>query len=156
MTVYIVTPFHPDAIMEDELSIENKAVDCSGVTKIACIQGPGAYFCARIQGRDLVLTRAAAPFPNLGRYYLGHFVLVKVAYYPTSIARFFLKTMLVFPNYAHFNKTIQKLQQQTTNNGKQRQQTMANSFNLFTSRNLAKCIIHYKYSGYHCLAKYMQ
>ena len=27
MTVYIVTPFRPDAIMEDELSTENKAVD---------------------------------------------------------------------------------------------------------------------------------
>ena len=124
--------------------------------KLRAHRDPVPTFVPEFKDETFVLTRAAAPFPNLGPYYLGHFVLVKVAHYPTSIARFFFKIMLVFANYAHFNKTIQKLQQQTTNNGKQRQQTMANSFNLFTSRNLAKCIIHYKYSGYHCLAKYMQ
>ena len=53
MTVYIVTPFRP-AILKHSLSSENKAVDCPEPTKIVCTQGPGAHFCARVQGQDLV------------------------------------------------------------------------------------------------------
>ena len=107
MTVYIVIPFRPDAIMEDELSTENKAVDCPDLTKIVCTQGPGAHFCARVQGRDLCTHSGTVPeFRPLST------VLVKVAYYATNIARLFkimLKSMLVFANYAHFNKIMQKL-----------------------------------------------
>jgi len=54
--VYKATPFSlSDAILKHEPSSENKAVDCPELTKIVCSQGPGAHFCARVQGRDLVL-----------------------------------------------------------------------------------------------------
>ena len=55
VTVYIVTSFRLDAILKHELSTKNKAVDCPDLTKIVCTQGPSAHFCARGQGRDLVL-----------------------------------------------------------------------------------------------------
>ena len=64
MTVYIVTPFRPDAIMEDELSIVNTAVDCPDLTKIACTPGLGAHFCARVQGLDLVLGSDTGTVPE--------------------------------------------------------------------------------------------
>ena len=86
MTLYIVITFRPDAIMKDELSTENKAVDCPDLTKIACTQGPGAHFCARVQGRDLCTHSGTVPeFRPLST------VLVKVAYYATNIARLFSK-----------------------------------------------------------------
>ena len=64
MTVYIVTPFRPDAIMEDELSIENTAVDCPDLTKIAYTPGLGAHFCARVHGLDLVLGSDTGTVPE--------------------------------------------------------------------------------------------
>ena len=62
--MYIVTPFRPDAIMEDELSIENTAVDCQDLTKIAYTPGLGAHFCARVQGLDLVLGSDTGTVPE--------------------------------------------------------------------------------------------
>ena len=88
MTVYIVNPFRPDAIMEDELSIENKAVDCPDLTKIACTQGPGAHFCARVQGRDLCTHSGTGTVPEFRPLST---LLVKVAYYAISSARLFSK-----------------------------------------------------------------
>ena len=44
-----------DAILQYELSTENKAVDCQELTKIMCTQGAGAHCCVQVQGRDLVL-----------------------------------------------------------------------------------------------------
>ena len=44
-----------DSILKHELSSDNKAVYCLELTKIVSRQGPSAYFCAREQGRDLVL-----------------------------------------------------------------------------------------------------
>ena len=64
--MYIVAPVRPDAIMEDELSTENKAVDCPDLTKITYTQGPGAAY----KVETFVFTRVAAPFPNLGPYRL--------------------------------------------------------------------------------------
>ena len=77
MTVYIVTPFHLDAIMEAELSFENKAVDCSDLTKIAYTQGPGAYFCARIQGRDLCTHSGSGTVPEFRPLLFRPFCAVK-------------------------------------------------------------------------------
>ena len=49
---------------EDELSIENTAVDCQDLTKIAYTPGLGAHFCARVQGLDLVLGSDTGTVPE--------------------------------------------------------------------------------------------
>ena len=62
MTVYIVTPFRPDAIMEDELSIENTAVDCPDLTKLDSVPTFVPRFC--VQGLDLVLGSDTGTVPE--------------------------------------------------------------------------------------------
>ena len=60
MTVYIVTPFRPDAIMEDELSIENTAVDCPDLTKLDSVP----TFVPEYKVLTLYSDRTPAPCPN--------------------------------------------------------------------------------------------
>ena len=53
-----------DAILKNELSAENTAVDCPDLTKIVCTAVLGAHFSAQVQGLDLVLGSDTGTVPE--------------------------------------------------------------------------------------------